>query len=75
MSDGECRFELGPLSCSECGAFIGVLGTCEDSAWCEKCNSKTLAATLNDPNARSGSDLIYSPIEPYGPLSITKERR
>lgn len=56
---GECKFDLQPLNCDECGAYVGVLGTCEDFAWCERCNSKMLR--LYDSGARSGHDLVYSP--------------
>lgn len=55
----ECQFELQPLTCMECGAFIGDLGTCEDAAWCERCNSVRLRAY--EDGARSGHDIIYSP--------------
>lgn len=75
MSDHhECKFDLQPLSCSECGAFIGTLGTCDDTAWCEKCNSKALRARLSNPAAHSGYDLIYSLIDADEPLQVTKER-
>ena len=33
----ECQFDLKPLHCSNCGAFIGDLGTCEDQALCGPC--------------------------------------
>lgn len=75
MEAYECRFELQPLYCSECGAYIGVLGTCEDDAWCEACNSKALQAESNKPDARSGSDWIYNSVEPKSARIITKEPR
>lgn len=73
--ESECKFELAPLNCSECGAYIGVLGTCEDSAWCERCNSKALRAY--DEGARSGHDLVYSPQNETGksPMLAAKIRR
>lgn len=55
----ECKFDLQPLYCGECGAYIGTLGTCDDFAWCERCNSKRLRAY--EAGARSGHDLVYSP--------------
>lgn len=61
MDDNECRFELQPLYCIDCGAFIGNLGTCEDWAWCERCNSRRLAHAK-----KSGYDVIYSPQEEKG---------
>lgn len=61
MSDetNECKFELQPLYCDECGAYVGALGTCEDRAWCNACNSKV----LKDYNIgkRNGYDAVYSP--------------
>lgn len=36
----ECRFELVPLYCIDCGAAIGELGTCDDRAWCRVCSSR-----------------------------------
>lgn len=71
MSSEECKFDLQPLSCIDCGAFIGDLGTCEDLAWCEACNSKRLDAY---GMKRSGYDLIYSPQEEHGkpPMRVNK---
>lgn len=69
---GECQFEQVPLNCDECGAFVGVLGTCDDHAWCEHCNSKVLRE--HDKGMRSGYDLVYSPQEEKGkpPMHVTK---
>jgi len=55
----ECKFDLVPLNCDECGAFVGVLGTCEDHAWCDACHSKSLQNY--DAGDRRGYDLVYSP--------------
>jgi DNA-directed RNA polymerase subunit RPC12/RpoP len=67
----ECKFDLQPLYCDECGAFVGNLGTCEDHAWCERCNSRILATLEVKP---SGYDLIYSPQEERGkpPMQVGK---
>lgn len=71
----ECKFEQEPLNCIDCGAFVGVLGTCDDFAWCEMCNSKRLSAY--DANARSGHDIVYSPQEERGkpPMHAAKVPR
>lgn len=68
----ECKFEQQPLNCIDCGAFIGVLGTCEDFAWCERCNSKRL-----NTGERSGHDIVYSPQEEHGkpPMHAAKVPR
>lgn len=70
----ECKFELQPLYCIDCGAFVGDLGTCEDFAWCEQCNSKRLSALGEE---RSGYDMIYSPQEEKGkpPMRASKVPR
>lgn len=34
---GQCQFEIGPLYCGDCGAYIGEEGTCRDYATCKKC--------------------------------------
>jgi hypothetical protein len=57
--NNECRFELQPLYCGSCGAFIGSLGTCEDYAVCDRCQSQDLKDYEN--GARHGYDLVYSP--------------
>lgn len=59
MEAGECRFEQQPLLCDWCGAFVGVLGTCEDYAVCDACQSRDLRDY--DNGARRGHDLVYSP--------------
>lgn len=58
----ECKFELKPLNCASCGAYIGDLGTCEDFAICSACNSKVLSARFGD-NVTTDVDEIYSPAE------------
>jgi hypothetical protein len=55
----ECQFEQQPLYCSDCGAYIGVLGTCEDFAQCDRCASRILRQY--DEGARQGFDVVYSP--------------
>lgn len=60
----ECKFELEPLYCGECGAYIGVLGTCEDVGWCDNCHSRSLRNY--EAGDRFGYDLIYSPQEERG---------
>lgn len=57
--DRECRFEQQPLYCDECGAYVGVLGTCEDHAWCDNCHLKSLRQY--EQGERYGYDLVYSP--------------
>jgi hypothetical protein len=71
----ECRFELQPLYCLECGAATGLLGTCDDAVWCERCNSARLRAY--DEGARTGHDLVYSPREETGksPMHVAKVPR
>jgi hypothetical protein len=49
----ECRFDLKPLECANCGAYIGELGTCEDSAVCDNC--------LSGYKTGKAEDLIISP--------------
>lgn len=44
----DCKFELSPLNCSQCGSYIGELGTCEDFAICSACNTKVLKARFGD---------------------------
>lgn len=68
----ECRFEQQPLSCCQCSAFIGVLGTCEDFAVCDKCQSQDLKDY--DSGARRGHDLVYSPQDESGksPMQVAK---
>ena len=68
----ECKFELHPLNCAQCGAFIGVLGTCEDYAVCDRCQSQDLRDYAN--GARRGHDLIYSPQFEKGkpPMHVAK---
>lgn len=55
----ECKFELQPLNCGQCGAFVGVLGTCEDYAFCDNCQSRDLRHY--EDGDRRGHDLVYSP--------------
>lgn len=55
----ECKFEQQPLYCGQCNAYIGVLGTCEDFAVCDKCNSRDLRDF--ETGARHGHDVVYSP--------------
>jgi hypothetical protein len=54
----ECKFDLVPLYYDECGAYVGVLGTCEDRAWCDTCHSRSLRGY--EAGDRYG-DLVYSP--------------
>lgn len=70
----ECQFELKPLRCADCGAFIGTLGTCEDFAVCDRCAHDD----LREYDASIGGyDSIYSPQyeEKDGELVITKFQR
>lgn len=68
----ECKFELKPLYCDQCGAFVGVLGTCEDFAVCDTCQSRDLTDYEN--GARRGHDLVYSPQFERGkpPMHVAK---
>lgn len=68
----ECQFELQPLYCGQCGAYVGVLGTCEDFAVCDTCQSKDLRDY--EQGARRGHDLIYSPQQEKGkpPMHVGK---
>lgn len=59
MEAGECRFEQQPLYCTNCSAYIGVLGTCDDFAVCDNCQSRDLYKY--EEGARRGHDLVYSP--------------
>lgn len=34
---GQCQFEIKPLYCDDCGAYIGEEGTCQDYATCRNC--------------------------------------
>lgn len=44
----ECRFEMVTLYCVDCGGATGILGTCEDVVWCERCNSKPARGPIAD---------------------------
>lgn len=68
MNDNECKFDLQPLYCDYCGAYIGVLGTCEDYALCDTCQSRDLKHW--DEGARRGYDLVYSPREEKGKAPV-----
>ena len=57
---GECRFDLKPLHCAKCGAFIGQLGTCDDVAYCGKCDSAGLKPSQDDDTI-IGVDTVYQP--------------
>lgn len=72
----ECRFEQVPLNCSQCGAFIGTLGTCEDVAVCDTCNTKAQRKFSPDTKT-TGFDVIYSPQDEDGqsPLKKGKVKR
>ena len=52
----ECRFELVPLYCIDCGAATAELGTCDDHVWCRVCSSRH-AKYISD------FDTIYQPPE------------
>jgi hypothetical protein len=58
----ECKFELQPLNCIQCGGYVGELGTCEDFAVCSACNTKVLKARFGD-KASTDVDEIFSPAE------------
>lgn len=58
----ECRFDLKPLHCAQCGAYIGELGTCEDEAVCGHCDSRGLEP-WQDEDMVIGVDTVYQPNE------------
>lgn len=55
----ECQFDLQPLNCAQCGAYIGTFGTCEDFAVCGNCSTKHLERYVKERHTRA--DLVYSP--------------
>jgi hypothetical protein len=46
----ECRFELMPLHCSLCGAYLNQEGTCEDQehAFCSNCAKQEFDSISTD---------------------------
>ena len=55
----ECRFELKPLHCSRCGAFLNEEGTCEDEqgAFCGPCSVEYFGLE----NIKTDKDIVWQP--------------
>ena len=58
----ECKFDLKPLHCAKCGAYIGELGTCDDVAYCGHCDGAGLKPWVEDGTIM-GVDTVYQPDE------------
>lgn len=54
----ECRFDLKPLRCTKCGAYMGELGTCDDVAYCGKCDGGGLEPWRHD-DMTIGVDVVH----------------